>query len=98
MRSPPTLPTPKKSVRPRVGHREGGTLPPGNGGPKGRYVLKPGDVIATREPGCGGVGEPRERTPDRVLEEVRAGVVTGEGARRDYGVHVDLATGRAWRS
>jgi len=65
--------------------------------PKGRYVLQTGGVIATREPGGGGLGPPHERAPERVLEDVRAGFVTVEGARRDYGVTVDLAAGRAWR-
>jgi N-methylhydantoinase B len=65
--------------------------------PKGRYVLQPGDAIATTEPGGGGLGDPRERAAERVLEDVRAGLVTVEGALRDYGVVVDVAAGRAWR-
>ena len=65
--------------------------------PKGRYVLQPGDVIATTGPGGGGFGDPRERDAERVLEDVRAGLVTVEGAPRDYGVAVDLTAGRAWR-
>src|SRR5262249_14036447 len=66
--------------------------------PKGRYVLQPGDTIATTEPGGGGLGDPRERAAERVFEDVRAGLVTVEGALRDYGVVVDLAARRAWRS
>jgi N-methylhydantoinase B len=66
--------------------------------PKGRYVLHPGDVITTTEPGGGGFGDPRERPAERVLEDVRAGLVTVEGALRDYGVVIDLAGGRAWRA
>ncbi len=53
--------------------------------PKGRYVLQPGDVIATREPGGGGFGDPRERDAEQLREDVRAGFVSAEGARRDYG-------------
>jgi N-methylhydantoinase B len=65
--------------------------------PKGRYVLQPGDVIGTREAGGGGFGEARLRSPERVLADLRDGYVTIEGARRDYGVEVDLKAGRAWR-
>lgn len=65
--------------------------------PKGRYILQPGDVISATEPGGGGFGDPSERPPERVLEDVRAGLVTVEGALRDYGVKVDVANGLAWR-
>ncbi len=65
--------------------------------PKGRYVLQPGDVIATKEPGGGGLGDPSTRAPERVLDDVRAGLVTIDGALRDYGVTVDLTAHRAWR-
>ncbi len=65
--------------------------------PKGRYILRPGDAISTIEPGGGGFGEPRERPVDRVREDVRAGLVSVDGALRDYGVVVDLEGDRAWR-
>jgi len=65
--------------------------------PKGRYSLAPGEVISTVEPGGGGFGDPHERPVDRVLEDVRAGLVSEEGALRDYGVAVDLEANRAWR-
>ena len=58
--------------------------------PKGRYILKPGDVISTIEAGGGGFGNPLERLPEKVLEDVKNGFVTVEGALRDYGVMVDL--------
>ena len=38
--------------------------------------------------GGGGWGDPFERTPERVLEDVRDGYVTIDGAARDYGVVV----------
>jgi N-methylhydantoinase B len=65
--------------------------------PKGRYTLRPGEAISTTEPGGGGFGDPRERPVERVLEDVRAGLVSAEGALRDYGVVVGLEQGRAWR-
>jgi N-methylhydantoinase B len=61
--------------------------------PKGRYVLKPGDVIALIEPGGGGFGDPKKRDPRRVLEDVRNGAVSREAAIRDYGVKVDREAG-----
>jgi N-methylhydantoinase B len=61
--------------------------------PKGRYVLKPGDLVATTEPGGGGVGNPHERAPERVLDDLRSGFVTVGGALRDYGVVADPVAG-----
>ena len=58
--------------------------------PKGRYVLKPGDSISTIEAGGGGFGNPLERPPERVLEDIKNGFVTIEGALRDYAVKIDL--------
>ncbi len=57
--------------------------------PKGHYSLQPGDAIALRQAGGGGFGEPRERPRASLLEDVRNGFVTIEGARRDYGVEID---------
>jgi N-methylhydantoinase B len=53
--------------------------------PKGRYFLKPGDVLTLVEPGGGGFGSAARRAPERVAEDVREGFVTVEAARRDYG-------------
>lgn len=50
--------------------------------------LEPGQAIYLRYPGGGGFGEPFEREPDRVLDDVRRGFVTVERARIDYGVAV----------
>ena len=64
---------------------------------KGRYVMRPGDRLELSEPGGGGVGDPHRRPPERVLEDVVEGVVSVAGARRDYGVAVDVANGGARR-
>jgi N-methylhydantoinase B len=45
-----------------------------------------GDVLHHVQPGGGGHGDPLEREPARVLEDVLDEKVTPEGARRDYGV------------
>ena len=61
--------------------------------PKGRHLLAPGERIVMREAGGGGYGDPRRRDPAHVLADVRAGRVSVEGVRRDYGVEVDVARG-----
>ena len=48
--------------------------------------LEPGDVVSIFAPAGGGYGDPRERDPDRVLADVRAGVLTPAQAREQYGV------------
>jgi N-methylhydantoinase B len=56
--------------------------------PKATHVVEPGGVFEMTTPGGGGFGEPRERDPERVRADVRAGYVTPEAARRDYGREV----------
>jgi N-methylhydantoinase B len=48
--------------------------------------LGPGDAVHMRYPGGGGFGAPFERDPERVLDDVRRGLVSPERARSDYGV------------
>ncbi len=50
--------------------------------------LERGDVFMHEMPGGGGWGDPLERDPERVLEDVRNEFVSIEGAARDYGVVV----------
>jgi N-methylhydantoinase B len=45
-----------------------------------------GDVISFQQSGAGGYGDPLERDPCRVLEDVLDDYVSVEAARRDYGV------------
>jgi N-methylhydantoinase B len=45
-----------------------------------------GDVISFQQSGAGGYGDPLERDPARVLEDVREEYVSPESARADYGV------------
>jgi N-methylhydantoinase B len=58
--------------------------------PKGRYVLKPGDQLRMKEAGGGGFGDAFERPLESVLQDVKEGFVTVEGALRDYRVQVDI--------
>ncbi len=47
-----------------------------------------GDFVTVRSPGGGGYGDPLKRDPEMVLEDVRFGIVSIEGARNDYGVAI----------
>ncbi|HVE49325.1 MAG TPA: hydantoinase B/oxoprolinase family protein [Casimicrobiaceae bacterium] len=50
--------------------------------------LKTGQAVRHTTAGAGGYGEPLRRDPARVLDDVRNGKVTVNGAARDYGVVV----------
>ena len=52
------------------------------------YPLKKGDVFCLDTPGGGGHGDALSREPERVLADVREGVLSAEAAERDYGVVV----------
>lgn len=56
-------------------------------GPKpGLIEMRPGDVFETSWQGGGGLGDPLNRDPHLVVEDVRLGVSTREFAERVYGV------------
>lgn len=59
---------------------------PGN--PYGLTRLQPGDVVTMDAAGGGGFGDPRQRDPDALLNDIRAGKVTAAGAKKDYGIAV----------
>ena len=53
---------------------------------KGQWPVGVGDVARILSGGGGGYGDPLERDPARVAEDVRCGYVSREAALRDYGV------------
>ena len=53
---------------------------------KGRDVVPAGATLVLETPGGGGIGDPGARPRDKVLADVRAGLVSAAAARRDYGV------------
>jgi N-methylhydantoinase B len=53
-----------------------------------------GDVVEVRHPGGGGWGDPLDRDPPQVLEDVLAEHITPERARDVYGVMVDNERGQ----
>lgn len=54
--------------------------------PNGKVVirLEPGDAYILRSGGGGGFGDPSERAPDRIRNDLRQGYVSREAALRDY--------------
>ena len=65
--------------------------------PKERIQVAPGSVVRIVEAGGAGFGDPAERLVNEVAEDVRNGLVSLEGALRDYGVSVDPETLEARR-
>ncbi|MCF8061457.1 MAG: hydantoinase B/oxoprolinase family protein [Deltaproteobacteria bacterium] len=63
-----------------------------DGYPYGLTRLNPGDVVTMEAAGGGGYGNPMEREPGRVVEDVLNGYVTPEHAREEYGVVIDPTT------
>jgi N-methylhydantoinase B len=57
------------------------------------HLLHPGDVVRLETPGGGGLENPLERDPQKVLADVRNGYVTSAKARELYGVAIEPANG-----
>ncbi|MXV64059.1 hydantoinase B/oxoprolinase family protein [Natronorubrum sp. JWXQ-INN-674] len=53
-----------------------------------RGTFHEGEVISNRTGGGGGYGDPHDRDPEAVLEDVIDGYVSRESAREDYGVAI----------
>jgi N-methylhydantoinase B/oxoprolinase/acetone carboxylase alpha subunit len=55
----------------------------------GTYRMDPGTVLRFELPGGGGYGDPLDRAPEAVARDVRAGLVSPDKAREEYGVAFD---------
>jgi N-methylhydantoinase B/oxoprolinase/acetone carboxylase alpha subunit len=51
--------------------------------------FQPGDRIRLWTPGGGGYGDPAERDPAAIEEDLREGYISKAGAQRDYGRRPD---------
>jgi N-methylhydantoinase B len=51
--------------------------------------LQPGDVLRLISPSGGGFGDPMKRTVERVIADVRDGILSKEAALREYGVSIE---------
>jgi N-methylhydantoinase B len=58
----------------------------------GLTICRPGDVVAFHSAGGGGYGDPFQRDPEAVQNDVANGYVSIEKAREDYGVVIDSNT------
>jgi N-methylhydantoinase B len=59
----------------------------------GLTQLKPGDRVIIDAPGGGGYGNPYEREPEMVQQDVMEGYVSVEKAKQEYGVAIKPETG-----
>ncbi len=53
---------------------------------KGAFIAPAGSTVTVEAPGSGGYGPPSGRDPVVVAEDIIDGYITGDAARRDYGV------------
>ena len=68
-------------------------------------MIKPGEWAKNKNPGGGGYGNPFERPIDKVVWDVKNGLVSIKGAKQDYGVvisdekalEVDMSATKALR-
>jgi N-methylhydantoinase B len=81
---------------PALGLEGGGLGAPGdvilNGEKITRFTpiqWRPGDEVVLVVPGGGGFGDPRQREPEHVREDVLLGLVSLEAAREIYGLEID---------
>lgn len=51
--------------------------------------VEPGERFANQNPGGGGVGDPRDRDRDKVLEDVKNGFISVRAAWEEYGVRIE---------
>ena len=94
--TPYTIAVPQADVddmRRRVASTRWAATIPGDGWKYGVHRFGPA-TYRSLSPGGGGFGDPRTRDPDRVLRDVRDGIVSVASAERDYGVAI-AADGRS---
>jgi N-methylhydantoinase B len=53
---------------------------------KGQQTIPPGERLRLELPGGDGLGNPRERDPEKVRADVRNGLVSVDAAEKVYGV------------
>ncbi|ADB52499.1 Hydantoinase B/oxoprolinase [Conexibacter woesei DSM 14684] len=56
------------------------------------HEVQPGEILGKVSGGGGGVGDPREREVEKVLDDVVNEFITIDAARESYGVAIDAAT------
>jgi N-methylhydantoinase B len=71
-----------KAGAPAVIEIDDGTRPH----PKSRGTVQTGRKVTLLYPGGGGFGDPAQRDPEAVRQDIRDGYITADAAARDYGV------------
>ncbi len=61
--------------------------------PKGQHEIAAERTLILRLPGGGGYGDPHDRPPEAVLEDVRNGLVSPQQAEAIYGTVIDTQSG-----
>jgi N-methylhydantoinase B len=56
---------------------------------KQKHTVPAGERLLLELPGGGGYGDPQQRDPSRVADDVRLGLVSADVARHEYGVVLD---------
>jgi N-methylhydantoinase B len=56
---------------------------------KGTQTIPKGDRVVIEMPGGGGLGDPKSREVEKVVDDVRSGLVSCAVARECYGVFID---------
>jgi N-methylhydantoinase B len=59
---------------------------------KAEMALKPGDRVCVFTAGGGGFGDPTQRNPERLLDDVLNGYISAEAAASEYGTPLDEKT------
>jgi len=53
--------------------------------PKGAHILAPMDTITLKQAGGSGIGDPSKRAKNKIERDLALGLISKEGAERDYG-------------
>ena len=53
-----------------------------------KVEIAPDEVVSIQTPGAGGYGNPKERNPESIHKDLREGKISGEKAKKDYGVKI----------
>ena len=56
--------------------------------PKGAHTLKPADTITLVQAGGGGIGDPAERSKEKVKRDLSLGLISEQAAARHYGYKI----------
>lgn len=53
--------------------------------PKGEQIIPAGQRLTVLTPGGAGYGDPKDRTPERIAQDIDFGLISADAAASDYG-------------